>query len=1035
MNWRRKSGGVPRAWLVATAVGLLGCLAVQAQQPAAGLSGPKNEVLEEELRYIAGLRELRLFDYADLLLPELKRRYPDASARLKVIELEGRLVKGEFDAVKALIAAEPQPDAVETWVMKLALADAYYAFGKYADAKGLYEAFFKRFEKPGPDVAPFFMESSYKYAQMLIYLKEHQAALAAYRRVLSVPLEPHIERQCKAEMSELAIKVVEADEQLKKEARAALLKDAAGWADGLLWQQDIWFGKAIVIKSHILMLNGKAEDAKKLVEDYMPQLRLIHDSLVQQEQETGEPLTRVSPMAECRYLLAVMLQDEATKLMKVAGFDRDQILSLLIGTKREDGKGRQGNGAYQHFINVFLGYAESSWAAEAGERAEQIRELIARDFGGNITTQVTPELLAKVRKIQFQDARMLFNQQQFESAIARYLFVINRFPEEPESISALGELARCYYETVQVDPLHELYGDLVVSHLAERFGRNRDLSSPAGDELVRLAEASGEAGLEDRRSMLYDAYFRNMSDHPMAATYLFTFGERHFRDKDFPTALGYYRQVAENYTNSPLSFDALNRMGSIYSETHELTNEMAVLSVYIGRLEARPKPGHALMNARFRMAQANKNLGVARLRGTTNAVEQAQANRELSAAAVAYNNLAAVLNDPNNPYQSNDDEKKQNATLREASLYNTAYCLAQINQPAERVPALREKAIESFEDLVKSFPQSAYAPAALIQIGSIWTGLRQTEKAEAALGRLRRDYPDSPEAKSALPLWAKNLMEMGMRAEAIAIYRQMFTESAKYSSQDILMAGQALTDAKEYENALQAFDRVLAGNAQNPVLAAPAKLGRARVLARQEQFADALRELKAFVKEYEKLSLVVDANLLLSEVASEAGMRERNADARFDLFNLAVDSMKQVKRYRTSPVEMGETDLAVGRVLARKAKAEAKFGTPEKLVESRGKAIVAFLGILNTPPGNVALAPVLEQAYYECVPLMIEHGAWSDVFDECAAYVREFPRGRYVAAMRAWQNEASINLGTRPKDAPPPVAAATNAVPVSVATP
>ena len=158
----------------------------------------------------------------------------------------------------------------------------------------------------------------------------------------------------------------------------------------------------------------------------MSTLQTIHQALVELEAETGDPLTRVSPMSECRYLLAVMLQEEADRLMKEPGYDKEAVLSLLVGTRGKDGK-RQGNGAYQHFINVFFKYPESAWAAQAGERAEQVRLIITEVFGGNIAIQIKPEDIARVRTLQFRDARMLFSQGQIKNATG-LLRVLNRRP-------------------------------------------------------------------------------------------------------------------------------------------------------------------------------------------------------------------------------------------------------------------------------------------------------------------------------------------------------------------------------------------------------------------------------------------------------------------------------------------------------------------------------------------------------------------------------------------------------------------------------
>ncbi len=993
-------------WL-ATGLLLLSCGIAGAQQ-----SPSVNRELEEGLRYAQGLQDWRLPQFAEQVIAELEAKYPEAKARFATLKLSGLLAQGKFDEVKQIIAAEPDQDSAEAWAMKLSLGDYYYAYGKYAESKGVYEAFFNRFADPPPELKSFYSESAYKYAQMLLYLKELRGSLKAYKRVLQVDIEDHIERQCMAEMANIAIRI--ATETSDTKERDAMLREAEALADKLLWVLDIWFGKAIVLKAHVAMIRGQAEAAKKLVDDYMPTLRTIHDSLVQQQEETGEPLKRISPMAECRYLLAVLLQEEAERLMKEPGYDREEVLALLVGAKQDNGK-RAGNGAFQHFINVFLQYPESAWAAQAGERSEQVRRIIVDDFGGQIKTVVTEEQIAKVRTIQYRDARLLYAQGQIEKAIERLRMVLNQFPEASEAVPALGDLARGYIQTVLDDPVHELYADMVLGHLAERYSADPLTRSTAGDEVVRLAEYWLEAGRPDKRAAAFDRFFEFFPEHPMAVSYLASFGERNYQEKNYAAALSYFKQVAEVYTNSPRSYDALNRIATIYEETGAHTNHIAAIEAYVERLGNRRRPGQELMSAQYRQAQAYKNYALYLLHSSTNENAQTEGNAWIGRAAVAYNNLADILQQPDHPYQAGEADRKKNDTLLEAALYNTAYCLSQVTQPQDRVPQIRRRAIESYEALVKRFPRSEFAPPALIQIGSIWTILREAERAEEALSRLLKEYPDTPEARSALPMIAGNLMKLGMREEAIPRYRQMFAETgAKYSDSDLLQAAQVLMDAREYELAQQGVERVLA-RANSVGILAPARLLQAELMLERGQYDEAVKNLKDFIEEYPQITLMVDANLLLSRAASEVGMRKRDDVERKLAFNTAVDAMKAVRQRRTNNLEIAQSDIEIGRIMARKARAEEEFGLEEKAAESRGMALIAYQSFIdNTDPGDLALGPLLETAYAESIPLLLDHEQWRMAIENCESYLAAYPRGRYLGEVRAWLNQARIELGQAP---------------------
>jgi tetratricopeptide (TPR) repeat protein len=274
----------------------------------------RDRLIEEELDYITGLQEWGLPDYAQLVIEKFKEKYPDAMAKIRVAELRGLLAVGDFEKVKQTIARQPDPNAQETWAMKLALADGYYAWGKYAEAQGIYEAFLNRFPSgPGEALNDFYRDSVYKYAQMLMLMGKDKAALDAYKALLRAKLERHIERQIKGEMAELMIKLGEA----AGPGGGGYYAEAEKIANDLLWVQDLWFGRGIVFLAHIRMLEGKPDEATKLIDDYYDDLMAIHNALVEQSGE--EDLTRLSPMAQCRYMLGSMMLEEAEKLIKNGG--------------------------------------------------------------------------------------------------------------------------------------------------------------------------------------------------------------------------------------------------------------------------------------------------------------------------------------------------------------------------------------------------------------------------------------------------------------------------------------------------------------------------------------------------------------------------------------------------------------------------------------------------------------------------------------------------------------------------------------------
>jgi len=323
---------------------------------------------------------------------------------------------------------------------------------------------------------------------------------------------------------------------------------------------------------------------------------------------------------------------------------------------------------------------------------------------------------------------------------------------------------------------------------------------------------------------------------------------------------------------------------------------------------------------------------------------------------------------------------------------------------------MRKMAIAAFEEYVKQYPKGKFAPKAQLQIGTLYTILQDTTNAQAAFEKLAKVYPESDEAKNSVPMQAAALIEIGLRGEGVAKYRQMFGAGGTYTEGQFMAAAKALEEAKEFDMALQAYDKVLS-TAKEVGQIANAKFGRARSLAGQKKYGEAHKVLEEFIKnkELSKLQLVVDVNLLLVEVASEEGKTEKDDNERTRLFNTAVDALKMVKKYRTKPEELAGLDLMAGEILLRKMDAEKKLGLAAQAVETRGKAIVAFqVMIMNLDPGNASLATALEKAYYYCLPLLLEHKKFGDAAEDCEKYLSLFPDGRYKTDVQNWLNQAKI---------------------------
>jgi TolA-binding protein len=985
--------------------------------------------LDDELKFIDALQNARMSDIAEAVIKDVRKRFPvdkfpEVTTKLKVREIQSLLMLNKTKEVEAIVAAMPNKNSEEYWAIILSMADSHYAFQNYKEADKLYLDFFEKVKKPAPGLASFYRDSAYKYAQMLLYLNRDAEALKAYRLLLALPLEETIRRSIEAESAELILRLAPQEKDSAK--KSALIKEADELCNKLLWKQDIWFGKAIVMKAHLLKMQDKIKGAQKLIDTYMPQLKTIHDALKEEDPDGSLGQLRMSPMPQCRFLMATLRLDAAIAETKKPAPDEELIKEMLLGERDpKTNKRNTAEGAYSQFLNVFVRYPESQWAFDAGEKVEAIKTLIKNRYNVAMKDDIKPGDLEKLAMKQFEDAQLTFRQNQFKEAIEKYQAVLNKLPETARSPFALADLAISYIEISAKDSSNLLYAETIAGHLSERFCDRPALMRDAGDQLRRIADYFGEVKLEKQRRDTYSLFFRDFPQHYAASQLVMSDAEREFAAKNFTAATKRYQDIVNLYTNSVYYLSALSRLAQIEKEEGRHVSEIQALELYVGKMTEQNKLSAELISGKFRLADAQREYAgyVARNAFTNASPESVSANQAevakwLARAISALTDISKRLKESPASYFVNADEKKRNEDIKEAADFTRAICLTMIQQPADKLDLLRKAAIKAFEAYVKEYPQGKYASKAMLQIGTLHTILKDVPNAQAAFEKLSKDYPASDEAKNSIPRLAQSLIQMGLVGEGVAKYREMFAAKGKYTDTQFMDAAKALEGSREFDLALQGYDNVLAMT-KDKGLTAMAKLGRASAFTGQKRFTEAFTLLKEFTKEYAKLEIVVDANLLLVEVASEVGKTEKDNDARKSYFNAAVEALQMVKRYKEAqvkagkplkhPAELKELDLMAGEVLVRKMQAEKALGLDEQAVQTRGHAIVAFTGIVvSIDPSNVALANVLEKAYYNALPLMVEHKVFEDVIADGENYLKQFPNGKYRTDVQNWVNQAKI---------------------------
>ncbi len=1061
---------------------VLAAVAVAAARPARAAEGDlrRDPALLRELSYIDALNRNGLAEYADMVLRDVQARWPDARAILKTKALEQVLSLGRFDEAEKMIRAEKDQEAPETWAMKLLAADFRFSRGQYPEALGAYQAFFKKYAgNPPAALVSSYANNSYKFVQMLLFLHRDAEALKAYDALLKLKdLPPQMRRQAQFEYAQLLVKAAEdakpgKDGKPTKE-RLDYLASADKQIEGLLWEQDLWFGRSVALLAHVRALRGKPEEARDLVQSYMEQLVSIDRQLQEQSDETGDDLMGMSPIAECRYLVGTILADEADAVFASAkgGALSPKDEERAVGLCAE---------AMGELVNVYVQYPGFAWAVEAMERVEKI-EAKLDELGYEVQSSITPEQRATVARKQFENANSLYHQNQFEKAVQAFESVLKNYPQViPDSIQALGLMVQSCVELAEAtDGADEkaylmMEAESVAGGLAERFARStREGIVRAGDTLRFLAGFFSDHGLPELSRRTMDDFFRLYPTHPVAADALLSEAARHYRGDppDYAEAARLYRVLVENYGTSPRSIEAMRYLGDCYAKMEKTELEIAVRSNLVDRLTEGASTSAAVISARYSLARARKNKAIAELRAATTVWDDLRrgvapsapvpgaaasdgaaagqdaapaepadpraaalealvaANRAVGAATADYNALIKILGGKDRAlYESNAKEKDSNNKILLASLFDSAACYASLNQPEAQLSAYKRRAIAMYEMVVKAFPKNDNMPQVLLQLGTLWSTLPAKDDAEAEVNakkateyfdRLASDYPESDQARNALYRQGKALLDLGYRTQGLAKFKEMInTPGGKYTAQQLAAAADEIFGAGDYALAEQGYVAALERSTpEETALRGRIGIGRARILMAQERYQDARVSLESFIKENPRSASVVEANEMLCDACIRAAGGEADRQKRSEFFSTAIAAIQAMRPYKTSPDEALDLQLRIGGVLQAQAAVEAEKGDKSAANDLLRNAARHYQTLVfSADLSDMSLRKGHEQVFARAARTLAETGTyndgtpvWEDVKDLCDRYLETFPQGESAGAVRKVLAEANANL-------------------------
>ncbi len=1015
---------------------------VFAQEAAAEAEAPVEEMdpeLVAEIKYVEALVDNGYPDFAEGVIAATKKKWPESETKFFAIEIRGMLSLGKFDEAEKKIAALPDRKSAKYWAARLEVANNLFFRGNKAECSKIYGEFFKVFQKPTKEIREFYMQACYSWGQILVGDKRFEEAVKVYAGLLGQinkkKSDDDANTWCNvaSETAEMYLKL--ATDQADAKKREQWLNPAKKIVDQLLWEMDkpVYFGRAIAMKANIELLRGDVAKAQQTINEYMGQLQDLHKQIVEFDPDGKYGLRKFSPMPLCRFMLAKMLWAEAQAEFKKPKRDDDRVKALLFGEKVGGGKKRNGLGAFNHSLNVFIQYPESTWAADAGEMSEAIKAFAEKNYGAKINTKITAEQLAKVRQMQFRAPADRMSEGETEKAIAEYLEVLGRYPEVKESVLAIEAVVRGYLELIATEKkspkLDEwrINADAVEGYLAERFAgaRDREIMTMAGDAVLRLAAGEKQRGQLARADRLYGEFLVNYRKHVSAGgTAAMLLGEA-MKAERWGDAIKLCELVQKYYTNSMYYAATYSQASYCHSKLDETAAAIAAMKNYV----AVEKEGITKEQARMALAQMYQKEGFDIVTGAeTNDTEEAVAAALKAGSAnilrgiqqfIASSKKAdAALSDPS----VTKEDKAKYSLLKEQALFLTGDCWRRMTKPEARINDFRKRAADSYEAYLAAYPEGRYSTNAYVRLGTIYTALGDMEKSKDALDRLSRKFPDSLEAKNAKPQLAKSLIEMGMKKEGTEIYAEMLRTDGAYTAWQFVNAGEALIEAKSWDLANQAFEKAKAKAGTNSLYTvAKSNIGQAKALFKRKAYVEARDALDQFLEDEKmaKMSIAVEAHRLMTEVASEQGKTEKDATLRGKHFAKAIGSVKKLRNYwKSKPQwEQDSLDLVSAEVKLTQMEAENAMGLKEEALDSGKSAATTLLGFLQShrpddahpfdkmQPGEVAN---LERCYGMMIPIYSKLGAEfaNDVMKYGQEYMDLFPNGKARTEIMNCMNQA-----------------------------
>ncbi len=722
-----------------------------------GVAGAAFAGVDEDFAFASGLVsfEPSFPDFAQKVVDGVLAKDPTQKDRSKIIQAEILIKRRQFAEAEALInemgLTNPKSQAIS-----LALAKNYFAIGETDKARTLYDAFFKLYEtaKPtDPDVARFYRDAAYQFAQMQEMSGDYEGSAKSYQRVEDATAEKELKRSM---MVSRAQALVKAAEQKSGDEKNKLLDDANKVCGTLQWGGlDLQFVDSIVIMANIELAKGNAAGAKKVLMTNMDIIKPIDETL----KELGLPM-KDSPMAGARSLLGRLLKEEADRQAGQQGKDAEAVAAY--------------SGALGEYYNVFIKYGDSTWGPTAGLAAKEIKGILETKYGKTVKIDLPDSLVTNAAGTEFMMADNLFRQKKHAEAAAEYVRVLAQFPEAGDlSIGAVGNLVQCYMNLND-----SLYAKMVANYLGERFAAKSDIPAKA---LASVAQLYDKAGNAEMAQYMFDRYLTYCPGDSKAGQILFYLAAKAEKDGKQDVADAYLAKIITDYQNDQNYAKALSKRAWKAYTDKDYAGAVPGMKLYIEQSQPSPTKAQAM----FALGDSLRRTG-----------QMADAVRQFDA-------LVKALAPAGNPYGSSADDLKRNEALLEQARFYFAFSLSRLPNDATR-----KAAIAKIDEFLGLYAQSVLAAKALNLKGSLQMALKDAG-ANETFARLARDYPDTDEGKSAQYARINGALELGQFDQAKEALASMLANPGSYSVEEFARVGQAMLEKSQWSEAANAFAQVV----------------------------------------------------------------------------------------------------------------------------------------------------------------------------------------------------------------------------------